>query len=223
MAERKRYVMLGLGSFGSALAIRLSENGCRVTGVDADPERADTLKDKLYEAITADVTDRQALVRLLLPNAEAVFISLGEDLTQSILATLHARELGAKRIMVKGISQEHGKILEALGVERVIFPEEETAHRLADQISGSIILNFLPIDSEYSFIEIGVPAKLSGQTLIEADLRRRYGIWVLGVRDVLNNKLEVLPRAEYRLTEDQLLLLIATKESLDRFREAYGT
>ena len=117
MAQKKFFVVLGLGSFGSALAERLSKNGCRVTGVDANRDRVENLKDVLYEAVVGDVSARDTLAELSLDACDAVFISLGENqnITPSVLATLHCRELGAKRIIVKGLSRDHAKILEAMG------------------------------------------------------------------------------------------------------------
>jgi trk system potassium uptake protein len=218
MADVRHFVVLGLGSFGTALATRLSKNGCRVTGVDSSQERVDALKDLLYEAVVADTTDRDALAELGISKAEAVFISLGEDLAPSLLATLHARELGAKRIQVKGVTEEHGKILRSLGVDRVIFPEVEIANEIADRATWPNVLDFLPIDSEYSFVEIAVPSGLSGETLRDADLRRRFGIWVLGVKDALSGKLAIIPDADFRLTDDQLLLVIGRMPDINKFR-----
>jgi trk system potassium uptake protein TrkA len=214
MAEARNFVVLGLGS----LAKRMSKNGLRVTGVDSSQDRVDELKNLLYEAVVADTTDREALAELGVAKAEAVFISLGEDIAPSLLATLHCKELGAKRIQVKGVTEEHGKILRSLGVERVIFPEAEIATEIADRMTWPNVLDFLPIDSEYNFVEIAVPSALSGETLREADLRRRFGVWVLGIKDALSGKLTIIPDAEFRLTDDQLLLVIGRMDDVNRFR-----
>jgi trk system potassium uptake protein len=221
VSDKHRFVVLGLGSFGAALATRLAKNGCRVTGVDATRERVEDLKDVLYEAVIANVTERGALEELALDQAHTVFISLGEkeNITPSVLATLHARELGAKRIIVKGLNQDHAKILRALDVERVVFPEQEMATELADRTIWPNVLDFVPIDPEHSFVEIAVPETLMGQTLQESDLRRKYGVWVIGVKDVLTGKLSLFPDATFRLGDDQLLLVVATQEDLIRLRE----
>ena len=216
---RRHFVVLGLGTFGGALAIRLAENGCRVTGVDVNPILVDSLKDKLYEAVIADATDRAAVEQLGLAEADGVFISLGEDIAPSLLATLHAREVGAKRIMVKGLTDEHGKILRSLGVERVVFPEIEIARTLADQVTWPNVLDFVPIDPEHSVVEMTVPDSIVGETLQEADLRRRFDIWVVGIKDALTGKLHVLPGPDFRLSDDQMLILVGKHDNLNRFRE----
>ena len=216
---RRHFVVLGLGTFGGALAQRLSQNDCRVTGVDRDENLVESLKDSLYEAVIADATDRTAVAQLGLAEADAVFISLGEDLAPSLLTTLHAREAGAKRIIVKGLTEEHGKILKSLGVERVVFPEIEIARTLGDQMTWPNVLDYVPIDPEHSVVEITVPNSIVSMTLLEADLRRRYGIWVIGIKDVLTGKFQMFPEPEFRFNDDQLLVVVGRQEDLNRFRE----
>ena len=218
-ASKKHFAVLGLGTFGAALATRLSENGCRVTGVDRERASVERLRDVLYEAVIADVTDRSAVEQLSLETVDAVFISLGERLSSSLLTALHAKECGAKRMIVKGLSEEHGKILDSLGVERVVFPEIEMACSLADRMTWPNVLDYVPIDPEYSVVEITVPETLSGTSLAEADLRRRYNIWVIGVKDALTGRFHLFPQAEFRFTEDQLLLVIGKQPDLNQFRE----
>jgi trk system potassium uptake protein TrkA len=219
MAERKRFVVLGLGSFGAALARQLCENGCRVTGVDRERDLVEDLKDVLYEAVIGDVTDRDTLNALTLKDAHAVFVSLGEDLEPSLLATLHAKELGARRIVAKGVNDVHGRILKRLGVERVVFPEAEIAKELANRETWPNVLDYMPIDPEYSFLEIATPDSISGQTLREADLRRTHNIWVVGMKDTLSGRFEMFPDPETRLRDDHLLLVAGRKTDLERFRE----
>jgi len=219
MAEVKRFIVIGLGTFGEALARRLHENECRVTGMDVNREQVEALKDELYEAVIGDATDVEALRHLALAEADAVFIGMGEDITRSLLATLHAKELGAKRIIVKGVTKEHGRILKSLGVDRVIFPEREIAKQLADRITWPNVIDFLPIDPEYSFIEFAVPDSFAGQTLIELNLRRRFGVWVVGVKDALSGKLRMFPDGEFRFGVDQVLLVVGRKDDLANLRE----
>jgi trk system potassium uptake protein len=221
MADPRKlhFVVIGMGSFGSALARRLSGHGCRVTGLDADRERIELLGEILYEPIIGDATDRATLEHLNLRDATAVIISLGEDITQSLLATLHARAVGAERVIVKGVTKEHGQILKSLGVSRVIFPEEEMATALGDRLLWPNIVDFLPIDPEYSFLEIAVPESFAGKTVVELDLRRRYGIWVVGVKDAMTGKLEMFPGGDFKLGPDQLLLVIGRQSDLAELQE----
>lgn len=219
MADTKHFVVIGLGSFGAAVAQQLKKNGCRVTGIDSDEERVELLKEWLYEAVIGNATDREVLQHLSLDAATGVVISLGEDITLSLLATLHAKELGARNIVVKGVTPEHGKLLKSLGVARVIFPETEIALQLADQLTWPNVIDLLPIDPEYSFIEIAIPDSFVNRTLLEINLRRRFGVWVVGVKDVMTGKLEMFPDAEYKLLADQMLLVVGKTDDLKRIRE----
>ncbi len=211
-----RYIVLGLGTFGSAVARRLHEHKCRVTGVDCSEQRVEQLKEVLYEAVVADVTQREALEQLSVHEAAAVFVGLGEHFERSILTALHLKELGAKNILVKGVTHEHGRVLEKLGVDRVIYPEEEVARHWADRLVWPNVLDFLPIDPDYSVIELAVPASLNNKKLSEAGLRRKYGVTVLAVKDALMDRLDLLPGGDYKLNEDHKMLVIGKKEDLER-------
>ena len=219
MAPVKKFIMLGMGTFGSALATKLAANGCQVTGVDVKRERLDLLKNVLHEAVIGDSTDREVLENLPIRDATAVFISLGETISQSLLATLHVRELGARNVIVKGVTKEHGKILEHLGVDRVVFPEEEVARELADRMTWPNVLDYLPIDPEYSVAEVAMPSSLSGKTLAEANLRSRIGVHVMGIKDVMKGKFEMFPDGKTRLLEDQVLLVVGREQEIATLRE----
>jgi trk system potassium uptake protein TrkA len=190
-----------------------------VTGVDLRKDNVEAVRDSLYEAVIGDATEREALAEISIKDADAVFISLGENITRSLLASLHAKELAARRIIVKGVTQEHARLLKHLGVERVVFPEQEIAEALADRFTWPNVVDFLPIDPEYSFIEFAMPASVVGQTLREANLRSRYGIWVIGIKDSMTGKLKMFPDGEYRLEDDQLLLIVGKQQQIDMLRE----
>lgn len=219
MAKAKHFVVIGLGTFGAALAARLTKNGCRVTGVDTCPDIVDDLKHILYEPVIGDATELETMQQISVAQADAVFISLGEDITRSLLATLHAKDLGARRIIVKGVTREHGKLLHRLDVERVVYPEAEIAEELADRMTWPNVIDFLPIDPEYSFMEVAVPDPFIGKTLLEIDLRRRFGVWVVGVKDALKGELHMFPGGDFRIGADQLLLVVGKKDELTDLRK----
>jgi trk system potassium uptake protein len=219
MADLKRFVVIGLGTFGSAIAKQLHKNGMRVTGIDGDAETVEDMQDHLFEAVIGDATDRAALQTLSLEKADGVVISLGEDITRSLLAALHAKELGAKHILVKGVTPEHGKLLKSLGVERVIFPEIEIALQLADRLTWPNVIDFLAIDSDYSFVEVAMPESMANRKLLDTDLKRKYGLWVVGVKDALTGKLTMFPDSDFKFSDDQMLLLVGKDKDLRRFQD----
>jgi trk system potassium uptake protein TrkA len=187
--------------------------------MDQRAEQVEILKNELYEAVIGDATERDALQHLPLKEAAAVFISMGEGIEPSLLTALHAKELGARRIIVKGVTDDHAKLLKCLGVERVIFPEIEIAEELADRMTWPNVIDFLPIDPEYSIVEIAAPDSLAGKTLQQVNVRRKYGVWIVGIKDALTGNLEMFPDAEFRLSADQLLLAIGKQEDLNRLRD----
>jgi len=219
MAQKKHIICLGLGSFGKALAERLAKNGCRVTGVDRHREPVEKLKDILYEAVIADASSRDAVAQLNIAESDSVVISLGESIEPSLLAALHCKEQGARHIVVKNVTNDHAKLLQHLGVDRIVFPEKETAEALADRTTWPNMVDFLPIDPEYSFVEFSVPDSLVGQTLAEANLRKNFGVWIIGVKDTLNDKLQMIPGGEHRLNDDQMLLVVGKQDDLERLRD----
>jgi trk system potassium uptake protein TrkA len=219
MATNKHFIVIGLGSFGAALARRLCANGCRVTGLDMSRENVDALKELLYEAIIGDATERDTVEHLPVKQANAVFVSMGEDITRSLLATLHAKELGARNIVVKGVTQEHGKLLKSLGVGRVIFPEIEIAEELADRMTWTNVVDFLPIDPDYSFLEIAVPDSFAGRTLQDLNIRQKYGVWIVGVKDSMTGKLTMFPAGDFTMQADQLLLVVGRHRDLGALRD----
>ncbi len=198
---------------------RLHKNGIRVTGVDADRDRVELLKDALYEAVIASATDRDALEQLSLGDADVVAIALGEDISQSLLSTLHVKELGAKRILVKGVSPEHARLLKHVGAERVVIPEEEMAIQVADGLTWPNMLDLLRIDRDYSVMELAVPDSCVGESIRSSDLRRQYGAWIVGVKDVLSGKMEMFPDPDFRFGTDQIMLVIGKDTALESLRK----
>ncbi|MGH7792415.1 MAG: potassium channel family protein, partial [Thermodesulfobacteriota bacterium] len=135
--KRSRFLVCGLGNFGSRIARRLFENGHEVIAIDLDEKKIREAKDYVSEAIVADVSEREALDQLGLDGIDAAVISLGEErIDASVLATLHLKDIGIAKIIVKGISPEHKRIVTRLGATEVIFPEQEAGLRLADRLSN---------------------------------------------------------------------------------------
>jgi trk system potassium uptake protein TrkA len=132
--KHARFVVIGLGRFGSALTRRLAEHGYKVAGIDVSEAAVKAVENSLAEAIVADGADEEVLKTLDLARAEAVFISLGEHANRSLVATMIALEMKAPRVIVKGIDALHAKILRKLGEVEVIFPEEAMARYVADHL-----------------------------------------------------------------------------------------
>ncbi len=215
MADTKHFIVIGLGSFGTALAERLCKNGCRVTGVDAGREPVEELKDILYEAIIGDATERETLEHLAMKDAKAVFISLGEDITQSLLATLHAKELGA--------SPHHRQRRHARACAIAPLPGNRSRHLSRDRnCTGAGRPNDVAEHHRLSADRSGVQFRrdrcagpFCRTTLQQLDLRRKFGVWVVGIKDALSGKLSMFPDGDFQLSPDQLLLLVGKQTDVE--------
>ena len=218
MSEQKHFIVIGLGTFGAALAARFAHHGCRVTGVDRQRERVEALRDELYEAIIGDATSSETISQLQVAQADAIYIGMGEDISLSLLATLHCKQHNAKRIVAKGVTKEHGDILKALGVDRVVFPESEIAEAIADRATWPNVVDFVPIGADYAFVEIAVPDSLAGKSLSDLRLRQRYDVWAVGVKHAMDGTLDMLPDGQYVLGPDQVLLVVGKEDQVAQFQ-----
>jgi trk system potassium uptake protein TrkA len=211
-----RYAVVGLGSFGATVARSLFERGNEVVGVDSSRQRVQELRDSCTDAIEADATDFDTLKSLGIASADAVVISLGERMDASVLATLHLKDLGARRIVVKAVSDDHGEILRRVGATRVIHPERDTARHLSLQLGLGLrtIVEYMPLAADSSLVELKTPAAFVGKTLAELGLPKRFGVLVVAVKQ--GDALALGPGAEQRIASDDVLVLVGRDDDIDR-------
>jgi trk system potassium uptake protein TrkA len=132
----------------------------------------------------------------------------------SVLTVLYLKDLGVKHIVAKAKSEDHGKILQSLGVNEVIYPEKDIASRLAEKMTLSNLVSHIPLAPEYSIVEIVTPEKFYNKSLAELQLRQKYGIVVIAIKDVLYDKIEVIPDAGTKLPPDSVLIIICKTEDV---------
>lgn len=219
----KKYLTVGLGNFGFNLAAELVENGCEVLGIDVSKENVENAMDFITHAIIGDASNKEVLKSLKPDEYDAVIVSIGQDMAASILIALYLKELGATNIIVRAVSEDHGKILEKLGVPQVIFPEKDMAIKLANKLSMKNVLDYLPMSDDYGIIEMDPPAKFDGKTLKELQIPSKYNCQVIGIKHIdadgkagfHDTKLS-LPSADDIITKDTVLVIIGKYEDLDR-------
>ncbi len=208
--------VIGLGNFGSALARRLYELGHQVTVLDLDQKALGAVQDFADQAVAADATDRAVLEELGLDIADAAVVSLGDNMAASILATLHLKEMNLKRIIAKAISAEHEKILKRVGASEVIFPEREAAVRLATSLAHPNLLDYLPLGGDFSVAEVAPVSEWVGKTLPEINLRRKYQVNVIAIRELVPERMTVLIRPDYRIKDSDVLVVLGKQEDIQR-------
>jgi trk system potassium uptake protein TrkA len=215
----KRFVVVGLGNFGSSVAETLHAAGHDVAALDQDPERVDQMARLVARAAAGNGTDVRTLRRLGADDADAAVISTGDDITASALTALILRDLGVEEIYVKVISHDHARLIEKIGVTETIFPERESGIRLGKRISSRSLLNYIQLGADFSLQEMAVPAAWVGRSLRDLQLPRRHGISVVAVHDVLMDQIHPVPDPDAPLKESDTLLVAGTDENLRKAAE----
>jgi trk system potassium uptake protein TrkA len=215
-----RYAVIGLGKFGSTVVRSLHERGHEVIAIDRDRARVQDVRDSATQAIEADSTDQETLRALGIRDADAVVVSLGERMDASILVTLYLRELGVRKIVVKAVSEDHGKVLHLIGATEIVHPERDTARRVARGLGLRSIVEYLPLAADTSLVEAHVPPEFVGRTLAELDIRRRYQVLVVAIKR--GDGLLLATGGDERLQSADVLVLVGRDKDLDEMGRLSG-
>jgi len=214
----KKVALIGIGKFGTTLALSLSEKGCDVLAIDQDKDRIDALKDKVTQPVAADALDKSVLEKLGVHEADVVVVSLGGHIDSSVLACLYLHELGVKKIIVKAVGEDHAKVLKAVGAHEVLIPERDEALRLANTIVSPNILESIQLSDEYGIVEVAAPEKYFFKTLRKLEIRRKFEVHVLGIHKPLEGSLNVVPPPDYEIRPDDVLIVIGENRNLEKFK-----
>lgn len=217
-----RIAVLGVGNFGYFFTRRLAMQKVEILAVDTSKEAIDEIGTYVTHAVVGDCTNRELLEEFDVGSFDYAVISLGHQMDASILATLHARSLGVRNIHVKAISQDHGRILELIGASKIIHPEREVAESLAEAMGNPNVLDFIPLGENYSIIEMEPSDRLVGKSLEELDLRNRFGVTVLGVKEYLTGTHRMNPAGTYVVADDVSLLIMGRADQIGRVQREAG-
>ena len=217
--QKKQFIVVGLGRFGRAIAETLCKDGEEVLGVDRRMDLVEEMRDVLTHVVQLDAMDRDALEALGVQDFDVAFVTMGSDIRASGTIVLQLKELGAKRVIAKAQDEFHGRMLEKLGADQVLFPERDMGRRVAHNLVSGNIIDYLELSPEYSLAEVRPRADWIGKSLKDLSLRSRYGINVVAVRngDILN----AMPMPDTVFREDDVLLVVTKEETLmkmDRLR-----
>lgn len=221
-----KYIVLGLGNFGKSLAIRLTELGHEVIGVDNRMPKVEQLKEKITHTVCLNSTDADAVSALPLKDADAVIVAIGEDEGASLLTTALLKRLKVKRIIGRIVSDLQRTVLEAMDIDEYLMPEEDAAGRLAMRLDNIDIVDSFKVSDKYSIIETKVPAKYVGMTLKEADLTNKYGVIVLttikATERIENGKSKIsseatgIAKSDTLLSQGDILVLFGELKHISR-------
>jgi trk system potassium uptake protein TrkA len=211
----KRFVVIGLGRFGSWVGRALHHQGFDVVAIDRDGDRVDRFSHEVTRAIVGDATDVEVLRRAGASQADAAVVSTGSDLAATIMATLALKELKVPRIVAKVASPRDAKAMERFDVDELVFPEREAAERLAYRLASTAVLEYIPLGDKYSIQEIAIPDAWLGRPLSELNLPHHHGIQIVAVYDVLQGHWDVVPRPDRLLTESDVAIVAGPTDTLE--------
>jgi trk system potassium uptake protein TrkA len=214
----RSFAVIGLGKFGFNVAKILYELGQEVTAIDEDKEIVQKIQEFSTQAVVTDATVAENLLALGVNNVDVAVVSMGEKMDASILIALHLKEMGVPEIWVKAINEDHGKILKRLGVTEIIHVEKGMAERIAQSLSRPNVIDYLPISEGYSIQEFAVPAAFTGKSLAELDLRRKYGVFVIAVKELIPERVVLNPEADFVFKDSDIMVILGSDVDLDKLK-----
>ncbi len=224
----KKFITIGLGNFGLSIAKTLEENGCEVLGIDPSEHVVEKAKAFISHAVIGDASDKDVLVSLKIRDFDGAIVSLGQEIEPSILISLYLKEIGVKKIIVRAISDDHGKILSLLGVDEVIFPERDMAIRMANRLSLKNALDFLPLGEDYGIIEIFPPKSFIGKSLKDLQITSKFNCQVIAIKSLADKKntgfatkfssIKIPPRADDIISENSGIIIIGDYKNIEKIQ-----
>ena len=210
--KSRTFGVIGLGRFGYYVARTLAQGGAEVIACDVDEEKVREVSEYVSLAYVLDATDAKALKESGIANVDTAVVSIGENIEASILIVVQLKELGVKEVVAKAITPLHGKVLEKLGVDRVVYPEKEMAIRVAHSLLAGEFIEEIPIGEKHSLFELKAFDFMLGKTLRDLDVRRRFGVSVLAIKRGEN--LIVNPVGDEKVLPGDILVVLGTTEQL---------
>lgn len=214
----KRAVVIGLGIFGYHLARTLFENGFEVVAIDKDKDVIQKIRDYCTKAILADGTDQEIMDEIGIGEDDIAIISFGEDLAAATLITLHLKQMKVKNIIVKAPNEDHKMILEKVGATDVFIPEMDMAKKLAKSLTSPNVMDYIPLSDDYMIFELAPPNSFLGKTLAELQLRNRFNLEVIAVRDVIADHIHMVPHADFVIKDGEALLVIGKEKDIGKIK-----
>src|SRR5690625_3215157 len=215
---KREFAVIGLGRFGGSICEELSMEGMKVLAIDINEHKINEFKDVASHSIIVDSTDEHALKEIGISNVDHVIVAIGDDIQASILTTVILTDLHVKKITVKAQNDYHAKILKRIGADQVVHPERDMGKRLAHSIISNNILDYLELSDDHSIVEVKVGKKMIGKTLIDLNIRAKYGCNVVAIKQ--GKDINVSPSADNVLKEEDVLIVIGSDKDISHFEKA---
>ena len=209
----KSYIVIGLGRFGQTLARQLCMLGAEVLAIDKRGDLVQQVADDVTHAVVGDGQDKEVLRALGARNFDCAIIAIGSNLASSVLSAMNLKELGVPYVICKAHDETHRKVLEKLGVDRVVIPEQENAQRLARSLNSHNVLEYIELSPDYGILEIPAPKSWIGKTIKELNVRAKLGVNIIAVEN--GKKTNVSPAADYCIVEGDIMVVLGDNYALE--------
>lgn len=213
----KSYFVIGLGLFGQALARQLCKLGADVLAMDMSSQLVQQVAADVTHAVVGDAKDKEVLRTLGAKDFDCAVIAIGDDLATSVLVAMNLMELGVPYIVCKAHDETHRKVLEKLGVNRVVIPEQENAQRLGRSLHSHNVLEYIELSEEYGILEVPAPKGWTGKSIRDLNIRAKLGINIIAVES--GRKTNVSPSADYTIQPDDILVVLGDSYSLEELQK----
>lgn len=213
----KQFAIIGLGSFGLRMLEELLSITNEIIIIDKDRDIIDKYKDLAKAAYITDAINESALLKIIPAEIDAVIVDLGGKIEVSLMTTNYLKKMGIKEIIVKAQTDEHGEVLSMVGATTVIFPDREAAKRITPMLASSYLFNFMPISANLAMAEVQVNENCIGKTLLDANLRKTFGLNVVAMRKVDKGDFFFINDPAYCFVEDDILLVAGDEEHINKF------
>lgn len=209
----KTYLVVGMGRFGTAVALKLQELGNEVMVIDENEEQIQRISNDVTYAVVGDARDEDVLASLGVQNMDCAIVAIGQDLAASVLITLNLKSLGVPQVICKAQDELQKRALEKIGADRVMIPEREMGLKLAQNLTSSSVLDYVELSSDCGLAEIVTPKSWVGKSLLELDVRKKYGVTVAAFRKA-DGDLTVFVDINYRLKANDELVILGSNDDL---------
>lgn len=224
----KEFVVIGLGTFGTAVARTLAQHNKGVMAIDKEEKNVNEITDFVTEAVVMDATDEKTLKTLGIQDVDCAIVGVG-DIQDSILITLLLKDLGIQNIIAKGVNEQHKKVLEKIGASKIILPETEVGENLALSLISTRIFDHIEMSEKYSMLEVQPLNKWLGKSIKQADIRKKYNVSIVGIKREfphINEKgektmikdLMIAPPPETEILKNDILIVIGDKSAISRLK-----
>jgi len=224
-----RFAVIGLGQFGESIARTLSDSGAEVLAIDIDLDKVESIKDDVAYAVALDSTDVKALKAQNIQDMDAVVVAIGENFEGLLLTTVLMLELEVKRIIARAANSQQRMILEKMGIEEILSPEETVGKTVAEMLLHPNMKSFLPLPDNYEIVEINTPSRVVDQTISEIGLREKYNLNLITVKRLYDEKIDGqmqqvehiigVPRADTFLKETDIMIILGKSKDVNKFIE----